>query len=79
MVRSGEFMSTYRDRKVSSPSPSFLPFLLQTMRISPGTRRIVSVVQVAVPSTEASIFPGKERKRVTTAVTIFITHQGMDQ
>lgn len=36
---------------------SFLPFPLQTMKISPGTMRIASAVQGAVPSTEASGFP----------------------
>jgi hypothetical protein len=48
-------------RQVSSPFPFFLPFPLQTRSISPGTRRIVSVVQVAVPGTEASVFPGREK------------------
>lgn len=65
-------MNTCRDRERPPSFPFFLPFPLQTMSISPGTRRTVSVVQVAVPSTEASAFPGREagKREGRTAVII---------
>lgn len=79
MVSSGQFINTCRDIKVFTPFPLFLPFPLQTMRISPGTRRIVSVVQVAVPSTAALVFPGREGKRERRAVIIFLANQDVGQ
>ena len=80
IIRSGELIIPGEKEKDPLPFLScLLPFPLQTMSISPGTRRTVSVFQVAVPSTEASAFPGGEVKAKVRTAAIISMNQGMGQ